>query len=323
MNVYVRTPSRLHLGLIDLNGGLGRAFGSIGLAITYPNIILEMKKSKEMNIQGNGSELCKQFIDTLRNRYHVKDNVALILKNTIPEHVGLGSFTQISLAVAIAFTKIFDIDAPVNELALLMHRGDVSGIGTAIFQHGGFVIDGGKKFEESRSKLKQGIPPILFHHDFPKDWMFVIAIPNVNRGLTDSEEAKAFKELPSMSSLDVDKICRLIMMKLLPSLLEKNIEFFGDALTKIQNIVGKNFSSIQGGTYSSVEVTKCIEAMSKLGAYGVGQSSWGPTSYGLVKGEKQAEKIQSVLQGTLDKGVGGKVFTVKADNRGAKIEVLK
>jgi beta-ribofuranosylaminobenzene 5'-phosphate synthase len=323
LHVYVRTPSRLHLGLIDLDGGLGRVFGSIGLAITYPNTILEMKQSKEMNIQGNGSETCKQFIDILRNRYDVKDNVTLNLKNTIPEHVGLGSVTQISLAVAIAFTKIFDINASINDLALLLGRCDVSGIGTAIFQHGGFVIDGGKKFGRSKSKLNQDIPPILFHHDFPKDWMFVVAIPYVTRGLTDNEEAKAFKELHSISPLDVGKICRMITIKLLPSLLEHNIEFFGDALTKIQNIIGKNFSSIQGGIYSSVEVTKCIETMLRLGAYGVGQSSWGPTSYGLVKGERQADRIQSGLQGILDKRVGGQVFTVKADNRGAQIKIVK
>jgi len=32
--ITVTIPARLHLGFLDLNGGLGRRFGSIGLAIT-------------------------------------------------------------------------------------------------------------------------------------------------------------------------------------------------------------------------------------------------------------------------------------------------
>ena len=31
--VTVSVPARLHLGFLDLNGGLGRRFGGIGLAI--------------------------------------------------------------------------------------------------------------------------------------------------------------------------------------------------------------------------------------------------------------------------------------------------
>ncbi len=34
--VRVIAPARLHLGFLDLNGGLGRLFGSIGLAIDTP-----------------------------------------------------------------------------------------------------------------------------------------------------------------------------------------------------------------------------------------------------------------------------------------------
>jgi beta-ribofuranosylaminobenzene 5'-phosphate synthase len=323
LQVQVKTPSRLHFGLIDLDGKLGRVFGSIGIAVNYPNVILTMSQSKKLVVHGDGSTICKQFITRLRKKYGIDENVSVNLKNNIPTHVGLGSITQISLAVAISFVKIFHIKASINDLALVMSRGSVSGIGTAIFQHGGFIIDGGKKIEKRKYTIKPNIPPILFHHDFPDDWMFVVNIPNIERGFTDEEEANAFKRLPPMHPNDSGRICRLIIMKLLPSLLEYDIENFGDALTRIQNIVGKNFSPIQGGTYSSIEVEKSIEAMTKLGAYGVGQSSWGPTSYGLVKGKKQAKSLQYSLQSLIDERVGGQVFIVNADNKGAQIRVRK
>ena len=38
--MYIKSPSRLHLGLIDMNGSYGRLDGGIGLTIQEPNFIL-------------------------------------------------------------------------------------------------------------------------------------------------------------------------------------------------------------------------------------------------------------------------------------------
>ena len=35
-SVVVTTSSRLHMGFFDLNGGLGRRFGSIGVSLKSP-----------------------------------------------------------------------------------------------------------------------------------------------------------------------------------------------------------------------------------------------------------------------------------------------
>ncbi len=59
-----------------------------------------------------------------------------------------------------------------------------------------------------------------------------------------------------------------------------------NALTKIQVITGNHFAQAQGGTYSSPAAAECIEFMKKAGAYGVGQSSWGPALYAVVKQEE-------------------------------------
>ena len=140
MQVQVKTPSRLHLGLIDLDGGLGRVFGSIGIGVNYPNVILTMNRSERLVIHGDTNTICKQSITRLRKKYDIKENVTLNLNHKIPEHVGLGSITQITLAIATSFAKIFHIKATINDLALVMARGNVSGIGTAIFHVKIFVI---------------------------------------------------------------------------------------------------------------------------------------------------------------------------------------
>jgi beta-ribofuranosylaminobenzene 5'-phosphate synthase len=120
----------------------------------------------------------------------------------------------------------------------------------------------------------------------------------------------------------VGRICRLTMMKLLPAVIEKDIKNFGEAMTRIQCIVGDSFAQAQGGRYSSTPVSLCIEYMLKNGVYGAGQSSWGPTVYGIVKRE-EAQETRLKVEAFLDKSVGGQVFVAKANNKGATIKVFK
>jgi len=112
------------------------------------------------------------------------------------------------------------------------------------------------------------------------------------------------------------------MLKLLPALAEKDIESFGDALTKIQVLTGNHFAQAQGGTYSGPVAEECIEFMKKAGAYGVGQSSWGPALYAIVK-QQQASQIRTKIKAYLRKSVGGEVLIAKANNKGATIKVVE
>ena len=43
--VTVAVAARLHLGFLDLNGGLGRRFGSLGLALDAPETVLELSRA--------------------------------------------------------------------------------------------------------------------------------------------------------------------------------------------------------------------------------------------------------------------------------------
>jgi beta-ribofuranosylaminobenzene 5'-phosphate synthase len=316
VKVYVKTPARLHLGLIDLNGDLGRLFGGLGVGINHPNVILEAQRSERLAVTGEKTEkvktLAKRFLET----YNIKANANIDVKQSIPEHAGLGSGTQLALAVATALSKLFDVKASFQELAKTMGRGQRTGIGTTIFEKGGFVVDGGK------NTSKNSFPATIFRQPFPQNWLFVVAIPRINKGLAKSEETAAFKALSPMKAEDAGRMCRLTMMKLLPSLIERDIKSFGEALTQIQIVIGDYFAEAQGGTYSSQTATEGIALMQKLGAYGAGQSSWGPAFYGVTQKEK-AKEIQLKVKAFLSKGVGGQVFVAKANNRGAYIKVTR
>jgi len=319
VKVYVKTPARLHLGLIDLNGDLGRMFGGLGVGIDRPNIIVEAKQAKETVVTGEENALATDLVKRFFSTYPVKANVHIDIKQTIPSHVGLGSGTQLTLAIATALAKILKVKASTQDLALAMGRVQRTGVGTAIFEKGGFVVDGGKT---TKCDTDCKFPPLIFRQPFPRDWRFIIVIPNSNKGLSGKEEMSAITQLPPMPATEVGKMCRLTMMKLLPALAEQDIESFGEALTNIQIVTGQYFAQAQGGVYSSSTAEEYIELMQKLGAYGAGQSSWGPTIYGVVRKE-QAKQICTKVQAHLRIGIGGQVFVAKANNKGVYVKLTK
>jgi len=319
MKVYVKTPCRLHLGLIDLNGDLGRMFGGLGVGIDHPNVILEAEQAEDFSVTGKEKELVSILSSRFFSAYRIPPKGHIYVKQTIPAHIGLGSGTQLSLAVATALSKLFNVEASIQELTIAMDRARRTGVGTAIFEKGGFVVDGGKTITNSNTPAK--FPALICRQPFPTEWRFIVAIPNLIEGLSNSEENHAFNKLTKMPAEDVGKICRLTMLKLLPALTDHDIKNFGEALTAIQEIVGGFFAQAQGGRFTRVDLADCVEFMKKMGAYGVGQSSWGPVLYGVVK-QEEAKQMLKKVNDYLSKAMGGKVFIAKANNKGATIRVV-
>ena len=316
MKVQVKTPARLHLGLIDMNGDLGRMFGGLGVGIDHPNIIVEAQNAENFSVTGQETELATILAKRFFSAYKVQPKVHINVVQAFPSHIGLGSGTQFSLAIATALATLLDVEATIPELAVAMGRARRTAVGTSIFERGGFVVDGGKNLNATNC------PPLIYRQPFPSEWRFIVAVPNLKEGLSNSEENHAFDRLTKMPAEDVGQICRLIMLKLLPALAEKDIESFGNALTKIQIITGNHFAQAQGGTYASPGAAECIEFLKKAGTYGVGQSSWGPALYGVVKKE-EAKAVLLKVKAYLHGGVGGQAFIAKANNKGATIRVIE
>jgi len=320
LKVYVKTPARLHLGLIDLNGCMGRMFGGLGVGIDKPSVVIEAEVASSLSVTGKERLFVAELVNRFCRVYNVEPNVHIHVLQAISAHTGLGSGTQFALAVAAALAKLNGLNVSVSQLAYDMGRAKRTGVGTAVFEKGGFVVDCGKKIGcVSSSGFSSSS---LFRQLFPKDWRFVIAVPNVAKGLCNSKEVSAFNELPPMPEGDVARICHLIMFKLLPALSEEDIESFGEALTAIQVLTGNYFSHVQGGTCVNSNVANMLGVIKDSGAYGVGQSSWGPAVYGVVE-QSQAENILQKVRKHLDQSVGGEAFIAKGQNKGATIKVIK
>jgi beta-ribofuranosylaminobenzene 5'-phosphate synthase len=311
VRVVVKTPARLHLGMLDLNGDLGRRFGSIGVAIQGPNVVVEASPAGTWQVEGVEQERTWHVIEQFCRQYPLPGAAHVRVRESIPPHVGLGSGTQLTLATGLALARLYQLQISLEEMAHHLGRGIHSGIGVATFQGGGFVVDGGKA-------EGGGVPPLLFRYPFPEGWFFVVVISEPERrGVSGMDETQAFRDLPPPPVELVGRICRLLVMRMLPALIERRIADFGGALTEIQKLVGDCFASQQaGGRYALPLSGQVIEHMLQQGAYGAGQSSWGPTVYALVEGEQEAERLADEVRRFLRPHPAATVFPVAANNRG-------
>ncbi len=318
MKVSIMTPARLHLGIIDTCGELGRIYGSIGITIDKPNVELEATPSRTLGATGLDAERTIRIARRFIERFPKATNADINVTKTIPEHAGLGSGTQLSLAVGKAIAAVSALDLSVREIASALGRGRVSGIGVGAFEHGGFILDTGRRNGPETQSVESSVSLTVFQRKFPEEWRFVVAIPNVGKGLFGRAEQEAFSALPPASPELVGKICRIVIMRMLPSLIEQNIREFGESVTTVQDLVGESFSRVQGGLFFSPLVEDSIHFMLRSGAYGAGQSSWGPAMYGITESSSRAEMLKQRLEGFLNERGGGSVFVAKANNDGAR-----
>ncbi|NLA76206.1 MAG: hypothetical protein GX846_12170 [Deltaproteobacteria bacterium] len=323
MKVKVTTSARLHLGFMDLNGDLGRLYGSIGVTVKTPQTRLIIEDHEELIITEMDWPLKKRissFIKTFSSCFKLIPRGIISLEKYIPEHKGLGSGSQLGLALAAALTRLCNVKVNNHDLARMAGRGLRSGIGITAFEKGGFIIDAGKRMLSSKTFCPDP-PSALMRYSFPSSWHFVLVIPEKKVGLSGEQEKEAMGFISPSRKIS-EEICRLVMMQLLPALVEDDLEKFGNAVSEIDRRTGTFFKPVQGGIYSEKSSYAIIRHMTESGAAGAGQSSWGPAVYGLTH-EKDAVRLSEQMKEFLErKNIKGDVIITQPRNRGAKIEII-
>lgn len=304
----MRTGSRIHFGVVNPFNRDMRLYISAGVGVERPsNRVLVSENSSGLVVRGCRAEEVRERIRPLEERYGRLYGEVEILE-CVPRHVGLGSTTQLLLAVARGLLEVNGVEADILETASLMGLGRISGVGTHVFIHGGFVVDSGRRSLENR-----GVPGLLIRTEFPEDWVFVVVVPR-GSGLDDSREREVFSGGYRVERELVWRAGYTLFSELVPAVIERDFERFSEALYELQTTVGSMFSVFQGGVYS-VYSQKAVEILRREGIVGVGQSSWGPTVYGVVRGYEKALEVSERLRPRIE----GDVLVVKALNRGAEV----
>jgi beta-ribofuranosylaminobenzene 5'-phosphate synthase len=299
-SVFVEAPARLHFGVLDLRGSLGRWFGGIGAAAPGPTLRVSARPAHELCVDGEDAKRALEFAQRFRRHYDLDAAVHVHVDRALPHHKGLGSGTQLALAVGRALAEVSGIETTPEKLATAVGRTKRSAVGTWTFAGGGLVVEGGRRREGD------GVSPLLARVPLPASWRCVVAVPDTMCGISGADEADAFARLPPVDDRDVERVAHLVLMGLLPAAAEGDIHAFGSALSAIQTINGRWFAPIQGGTFATSVSADLVRQMLGWGAAGVGQSSWGPTVYGLVDGESAACELAERVQNAV--GADGSVF---------------
>ncbi|HEY3011401.1 MAG TPA: beta-ribofuranosylaminobenzene 5'-phosphate synthase family protein [Gemmatimonadales bacterium] len=310
-SVLVEAPARLHFGILDLRGRLGRCFGGLGAAVPCPSLLIEAAPADRVSAEGPDADRAIEFAGRFLAYHRLSAGVHVIVHRAIPSHSGLGSGTQLALAVARGLAELHGLPTDAVELARSTGRGKRSAIGTWTFALGGFVVEGGRRPGSEK------IAPLLARFPIPPSWRCVVAVPSDGRGLSGDAEARAFDQLPSPPDEEVERVSHLVLMQLLPALVEEDLPSFGDALSAVQRITGAWFAAQQGGTFAPGPTEQLVADMARWGAAGVGQSSWGPAAYGLVESESAAGALARRVERVL--GSRGQVFQGGFAAQGARV----
>jgi beta-RFAP synthase len=314
--VRVEVPARLHLGFLDMEGGLGRRFGSLGLTLDGLGTELTLVRGAPAGDAADRPAIrARGYLDRLCSALGVENRFALRLGRTIPSHSGLGSGTQLALAVGAALSAMTGRPLPPRRVASLLDRGARSGIGVGAFEQGGVILDGGKGALDEP-------PPVISRMALPEAWRMLLVFDDANRGLSGTAETVAFRDLPPFPANKAAYLCRLALMVGLPALAEEDVARFGAAVTELQSVVGDHFAPAQGGRFSSPDVAEVLRWLPSVGAAGVGQSSWGPTGFAIFGDAGSAERAaeDALARWRLQSNL--RFIVCRGRNRGAVVETL-
>lgn len=312
--VTVTAPARLHMGFLDPAGSLGREFGSVGVALNEIATRVVLRRAETSTSALPPANRSTAIAARISKIFGYPEGVQVDLEDVIPEHVGLGSGTQLALAIGVGLARLHGSVRSVREIARAIGRGKRSGIGIAVFEQGGFIVDGGRGPNTMT-------PPPLARFEIPARWRFILAFDGRGMGLHGESELAAFRALPAFPQTEAARLCHLLLLRGLPALVEEDLAEFGNVITEIQRSVGDYFAPAQGGRFTSSDVADCMAWLQTQGAKGIGQTSWGPTGFCLVDGPEAAQHLAAAARARFSARTHLSLRVASARNTGAAIRI--
>ena len=309
-------PGRLHLGFVDLGGALGRRFGSLGVTLETPSTAVRVARAEQDAATGPDADRAAAARDAVRAALNFHAPLAVQVEEALLAHNGLGSGTQLALAVGAGVARLAGMPLTGRALAPLLNRGRRSAIGMEAFDGGGVILDGGRG-------PNTGVPPLLARLPFPEAWRILLVFDTAREGLSGEAETHAMDHLPPYPEALAARVSHLLLMQALPALAEGDIDPFGAAIGEWQRLLGEHYAAAQGGgRYSSPDVAQVAAFLETEGVSGVGQSSWGPTGFALVGDTGEAERLLEALRTRFASFTNLSFACVRGRNEGAAFSAI-
>jgi 4-diphosphocytidyl-2-C-methyl-D-erythritol kinase len=208
--------------------------------------------------------LAYQAAKLLKERFNVRDGVAISITKTIPVAAGLAGGSSDAAATLRGLNKLWNLGLTLDELAEL---------GAEIGSDVSFCVYGGTAIATGRGEKIEHIPAP------PPCWV-ILAKPTI--GVSTAEVYRNLN-LSSIVHPDVDAMVKAI----------KEQDYDG-----ICSLVGNVLEEVTLKMHP--EVAQIKEQMKRFGADAVLMSGSGPTVFGLVRHDSRLQRIYNGLRGFCD-----------------------
>ena len=333
--IEVRTPSRLHLGMFSFGDEQVRSYGGVGVMVDRPGIHLRMKPATEIAAQGPLADRAIWFAkDAARHwNFTADEGVAIEITSAPREHVGLGSGTQLGLAIAAGLWHLWRRAASdpqeeyfldrseVLDFADAVARGKRSCVGIHGFTRGGLIVESGRFTGAKASTSLKRLSPMVARVRLPSAWRCVVLAQKDAVGFWGEAERKTFAALPPVPREISAELARIALLEMLPAAGEGSYEGFCDALFSYCTLAGKPFEQASSALPHAEAIADLIELLRELGVRGAAQSSWGPAVMGCCKSLEQAGDVLEQLE-RLKLRDQFDTWIARFDNDGASVRVV-
>ena len=274
--ITLRAPSRLHFGLLPGNGDLDHRCGGLGVMIDNPKLRMTARASPRWAVTGLGRERVERIaLQVLHLAKCDPVPVHIHVSEAPPSHAGFGSGTQLTMGTASLLNTWIRQDISPGGMSLHFGRGSRSLVGSEGFVRGGLIFDPGGMSVNDGSLCDS-----VERFALPTDWRWLLVTSAGEEGLSGKMEVDAFSNRDSNRRLR-KQLLDLAQKRLIQSAEKAQFEEFGHALAEYGERCGELFAHCQAGLYSSSAMEEVANRLKQSGVLGVGQSSWGPTVFGL------------------------------------------
>jgi beta-ribofuranosylaminobenzene 5'-phosphate synthase len=319
--VTVETGARLHFGFQNLSLAHQRLYGGVGVGLSEPGITVDVERAATVECV---DEAVEPYLETVVEELGVA-GAQVTVRERFARHTGLGSGTQLALACLAGVAEAYDLQTRPRERAPALGRGGRSGVGVATFERGGFVVDVGhptaRFTTEPPGRGSWDVPPVLGRWTLPEDWRFVLVTPaGETRGPSGEGEDRRMRTAVEHADPGIaDDVATLLTRKLLPAVVTDNRAEFGRAIARLGRLNGAWYADEQGGVYRPPAGDLVATLSDSDAVTGAGQSSWGPTVYGLTSVD-DADRAAAAAERALDAaGLDGRVRVVAPRDSGATV----
>ena len=352
--VEIRAPARLHLGMMSFGHADARSFGGVGVMLDRPPLQVRLRRAGRLEARGLHAERALGYAKACVDAWRLGDVGCAIEVVTAPAaHVGLGTGTQLGLAVAAGMRHLFALGAEAHvpqatphpmqeelqptehdwlfdthdalELARVVGRGRRSCVGVYGFSRGGLIIEAGRMIRDDADvddNVTRAFSPMVARVRLPQTWRCVLLVARDAAGMSGAAEREAFARLPPVPREITAELSRIALLELLPAAVEGKFIEFSLAVRSYGALAGKPFESESSKLPHAKATADLIELLAELGTPGCTQSSWGPAVMACCETLDKAGGLVDRLE-SLGLGRHHDIVITKFDTPGGVLRVIE